>query len=62
MICSREYDKINWNLIPGRALNLIANSKFLTNHNLEEEYVKWLMEQPTAKFTGYVYELAKTSS
>ena len=59
MICSREYDKINWNLIPGRALNLIANSKFLTNHNLEEEYVKWLMEQPTAKFTGYVYELAK---
>ena len=59
LICSRNYDALNWNHIPGRALNLLVTSKFLTNHNLKEEYTKWIMEQPVAKFTGYVFELAR---
>lgn len=59
VICAREYDKIKWNMIPGRALNLLVNSKFLNNHELVEPYTNWLIEQPTAKFTGYVYELGK---
>ena len=25
VICAREYDKIKWNMIPGRALNLLVN-------------------------------------
>lgn len=58
-ICGGKYDEIKWNLIPGRALNLLVNSKFLDNHNLVESYTNWLIEQPTAKFTGYVYELGK---
>lgn len=60
LICGRAYDKINWSLIPGRALHVLTSSKFLDNHALTEEYVKWLETQPVAKFTGYVYELGKT--
>lgn len=57
-ICSGMYENINWNVIPGRALNLLVNSKFLENHGLVESYTKWLENQPIAKYTGYVYELA----
>ena len=59
LICSRNYDALNWNLIPGRALNLLVTSKFLDNHNLKKKYVEWIMSQPVAKFTGYPFELAK---
>lgn len=58
-ICSGQYDLINWNQIPGRALNILVNSKFLTNHELEKSYLEWLEKQPVAKYTGYVYELGK---
>lgn len=56
-ICSGMYSNINWNAIPGRALNLLVNSKFLENHNLVDSYTKWMEQQPMAKYTGYVYEL-----
>ena len=59
LICSRNYEGLNWNHIPGRALNLLVSSKFLSNHGLKDNYTKWIMEQPVAKFTGYVFELAK---
>ena len=59
LICARKYDALKWNHIPGRALNLLVSSKFLSNHGLEDNYEKWIMEQPVAKFTGYVFELAK---
>jgi hypothetical protein len=59
LICSRKYDALNWNHIPGRALNLLATSKFLSNHNLKDNYIQWIMTKPVAKFTGYVFELAK---
>ncbi len=59
LICSRNYDALNWNHIPGRALNLLVTSKFLSNHNLRDTYTKWIMQQPVAKFTGYVFELAR---
>ena len=59
LICSRNYKDLNWNHIPGRALNLLVSSKFLSNHNLNEEYTEWILQQPVAKFTGYVFELAK---
>lgn len=53
------YQNINWNHIPGKALTKLVNSKFLKNHNLEKTYIDWLNTQPTAKFTGYVYELGR---
>lgn len=59
IICAREYNKINWNNIPGRALTLLTCGKFLERHNLRDSYCQWLIEQPVAKFTGYPYELLK---
>ena len=59
MISANLYDNINWNHIPGKALTKLVNSKFLKNHNLEKTYIDWLNTQPTAKFTGYVYELGR---
>lgn len=57
IICARQYQNINWNHIPGRALFKLTNGKFLRNHDLEDSFGEWLSKQPTAKFTGYVYEL-----
>ncbi len=59
LICAKKYDALNWNHIPGRALTLLVSGKFLSNHGLKNEYTKWIMEQPVAKYTGYVFELAK---
>ena len=62
LICGRSYADINWNEIPGKALTNLIGSKFLDNHGLVENYLKWVMSQPTVKFTGYVYELGKKLS
>lgn len=59
LICSGRYKDINWNLIPGRALSKISSQKFLSKHELEKGYTEWVLAQPTVKYTGYVYELAK---
>ena len=59
LICSGNFKDLNWNHIPGRALNLLVSSKFLSNHNLRDNYTQWILNQPVAKFTGYVFELAK---
>ena len=59
VICSRNYDEINWNTIPGKALLNLVNGDFLKNHGLTESYIKWLEKQPSVNFNGYVYELAK---
>jgi hypothetical protein len=56
-ISKQLYDQINFDTIAGRALQLLANSKFLENHNLVEAYTKWIEAQPLVKFTGYVFEL-----
>lgn len=59
LICSRAYADIDWKTIPGRALTHLISGKFLDNHGLTQDYLKWVMSQPTVKFTGYVYELGK---
>jgi hypothetical protein len=59
LICSRSYADIDWKTIPGRALTHLISGKFLDNHGLTQDYLKWVMSQPTVKFTGYVYELGK---
>lgn len=58
-ISRQLYDNIKFNTIAGRALQLLVNSKFLENHNLREKYTEWIKSQPTAKFTGFVFELFK---
>lgn len=57
LICSRAYADIDWKTIPGRALTHLISGKFLDNHGLTQDYLEWVMSQPTVKFTGYVYEL-----
>ena len=59
LICSGRYKDINWNLIPGRALNMLTAKGFLAKHDLMNDYTNWLEKQPTVKYTGYVYELGK---
>ena len=58
VICARDYSNIDWNTIPGKALLSLASGKFLYNHGLKDSYIKWLKEQPVAKFNGYPFELA----
>lgn len=58
LICSQQYDKLNFGKIPGRALTLLSNSKFLENHDLTDKFIEWVLNSDSAKFTGYVYELA----
>lgn len=58
-ISKQLYEYINFNNIAGRALSLLVSSKFLENHNLTEKYSKWISSKPTAKFTGFVFELFK---
>ena len=62
LICARSYVDIDWNTIPGKALSNLISGKFLDNHGLVENYLDWVMTQPTVKFTGYVYELGKKVS
>lgn len=59
LICSGRYSDINWGNIPGRALSTLINGNFLEAHGLTKKYIKWLISQPTVKFTGYPYELAR---
>ncbi len=59
LICGKMFDKLNFSAIPGRALNLLVNSRFLKKHSLVEAYTEWISKQPIAKYTGYVYELGK---
>lgn len=57
LISQRAFEDINFDTIHGRALAQLANGKFLNNHNLTARYNKWIESKPTAKYTGYVYEL-----
>lgn len=59
LISKQLYNRINFDRIAGRALALLVGSKFLQNHNLVEKYSKWIESKPTAKFTGFVFELFK---
>lgn len=56
---SRGRLNINFSTVHGRALSILVSGKFLKNHNLEKAYHQWILTQPVAKFTGYVYELFK---
>lgn len=58
LISKKLYDQLDFSSIHGRALLLLTSSKFISNNKLEEKYEEWIKAQPTAKFTGYVHELA----
>jgi hypothetical protein len=61
--CANEWDEIDFNLVPGKALFSLVSRKgrdkknAIERHNLEAAYLKWIESQPVAKFSGYPYEL-----
>lgn len=57
LISQELYEEINFGKIAGRALAQLVGSKFLENHGLVNKYKEWIMNQPVAKYTGYVHEL-----
>lgn len=57
LISQNRLIEIDFKTIHGRALAQLVSGKFLSNNNLEEKYEAWIMSQPLAKYTGYVYEL-----
>ncbi len=64
---SKNYwDKIDFNTIPGKALFKLINNKgrdgktAFQRHNVEENFIEWVKNQPTVKFTGYIYELLRS--
>ena len=56
-LISKGNFNLDFSKIHGRALFKLVNSKFISNRGLEKMYEDWLRTQPTAKFTGYIYEL-----
>lgn len=57
LISKQMYNELNFDSIAGRALAQLVGSKFLKNHGLETRYSEWIKSKPTAKFTGFVFEL-----
>lgn len=63
LMCTGRWNDLNFKAIPGRALFSLTSQKgkdgrnAIERHGLEDKYVSWIKEQPTAKFKGYPYEL-----
>lgn len=61
LISQREFDKLNFDKIHGRALSKLVNGYFLTNHKLGDKYSEWINSKINnngdVKYTGYVHEL-----
>ena len=59
IICSRKFNEINWNKIPGIALGNLTKGDFITRHELVDSFLNWIEKQETVKFNGYPYDLLK---
>jgi len=62
-MCAGLWDLLDFRQIPGRALFSLVGHRgrdgktTLERHELTDRFVAWMSQQPTAKFTGYAYEL-----
>lgn len=59
IICKGLYSKLNWGVIPGKALLNLVSGKFIERHELVDSYFNWVNKQDTIKFNGYPYELGR---
>lgn len=57
LISQKKFDRIEFDKIHGRALNLLVRSKFLKNQNLTVKFNEWINKTKTVKYTGFVHEL-----
>lgn len=60
-MCSNEWNALEFNKIPGKALFKLVSREAIKKHGLEAKYLAWLAKQPVAKFTGYPYELLRSA-
>ena len=66
-MCESRWDKLNFSSVPGKALFNLTSRRgkdkktSVERHGQERRYMDWLRKQPTAKFTGYVYELYRAA-
>jgi hypothetical protein len=57
-LSQQDFTRLDFSTIPGRALSKLIKGNFLDKHGyLIEPFCNWLEKQPTAKFTGYPYEI-----
>jgi hypothetical protein len=59
LISRKQFDRIDFDKIHGRALNLMVKSKFLDNQKLKDKYTRYVAdpEKKKIKYTGFVHEL-----
>lgn len=59
LISTKQFDRIDFNKIHGRALSKLVQGKFLFNQKLSEKYAEWITAPETkdVKYTGFVHEL-----
>ena len=59
LISTKQFDRIEFDKIHGRALSKLVQSKFLFNQKLSDKYQSWITAPETkeVKFTGFVHEL-----
>lgn len=59
LISKQQFEKIDFEKIHGRALHLLAKSKFLDNHDLRDKFTEWITSDKTTnvKSTEFVHEL-----
>ena len=59
LISQKQFTRIEFDKIHGRALNLLVRSKFLNNQGLSDKYSAWISDDNTkeVKYTGFVHEL-----
>ena len=59
LISQKNFTRIDFGKISGRALNLLVKGKFLHNQNLRDAYSEWVNSKntKTIKYTGFVHEL-----
>lgn len=59
LISTKQFDRIDFNKIHGRALAKLVKGKFLDNQGLTSKYEAWVTAPETkdVKYTGFVHEL-----
>lgn len=64
LISTKQFDRIDFNKVHGRALSKLVQGKFLFNQGLSDKYEKWITAPETkdVKYTGFVHELFENMS
>lgn len=59
LISKRQFERIDFSKIHGRALSKLVQGKFLKNQGLSDKYESWITAPETkdVKYTGFVHEL-----